>query len=322
MTQLQEHKSSTMVVDAGNFSLNRDKIKEVEVDNQHKIVELVLDAFSTAPTPLTALGIAERDLIMGGEWLMTALEERRLPYVLSNLECDGLNFVDSRVHTQDGVSIEYLSFVSSTLLEKKPMGDFLTVSSMLPECSVTEPVKWLMEHPKQTDIRIAFADLNRNEITSIAPYIDIVIESKIGKTTAGPEVLDSDTILVGVGSKGQNLGELSWSYDSAKSGFTSADSRVAKERDLARRRERLKNLEEQREKVGEQDPEFKKLQRQYEYTQRSISLLEAEIANLPKANGSVMEVTLNLVSLNKDIDNHPGMDKIIEETKIGLEDTK
>ena len=311
-----------MVVDAGNFSLNRDKIKAYELENQHKIVELVLDAFSAGPVPLTALGVAERDLIMGGEWLMTALEARRLPHVLSNLECDGLKFVDSRVHIQDGVSIEYLSFVSSTLLDKKPMGEFLTVSSMLPSCSVTEPAKWLMQHPKETDIRVAFADLNRNEITSIAPYVDIVIESKIGKTTAGPEVLDSDTVLVGVGSKGQNLGELSWSYDSAKSGFTSADSRVAKDRDLTRRRERLKNLEEQREKVGEQDPEFKKLQRQYEYTQRSITLLEVEIANLPKANDSVIEVSLNLVSLNKDIGNHAGMDKIIEQAQIGLEDTK
>ena len=311
-----------MVVDAGNFSLNRDKIKEHELENQHKIVELVLDAFSTAPTPLIALGVAERDLIMGGEWLMTALEERRLPHVLSNLECDGLNFVDSRVHTQDGVSIEYLSFVSSTLLDKKPMGEFLTVSSMLPKCSVKEPATWLVQHPKHTDIRVAFADLNRNEITSIAPYVDIVIESKIGKTTAGPEVLDSDTVLIGVGSKGQNLGELSWSYDSAKSGFTSADSRVAKNRDLTRRKERLKNLEEQRSNVGEQDPEFKKLQRQYDYTYRSITLLETEIANLPKPNGSVMEASLNLVSLNKDIDNHPGMDKIIEQAQLDSEDAK
>ena len=84
----------------------------------------------------------------------------------------------------------------------------------------------------------------------------------------------------------------------------------------------MKNLEEQREKVGEQDPEFRKLQRQYEYTQRSITLLEVEIANLPKANTSVMEVSLNLVSLNKDIANHSGMDKIIEDANLALEATK
>ena len=309
-------------MDAGNFSLNRDKIKQYELPTQRKTVELVLDAFSISPTPLVAVGIGERDLMMGGDWLVSALEERHLPHVISNLQCEGLDFVESRVHTQDGVSLEFLSFVSSTLLDKKPMGELLRVSSMLPKCTAREPVQWLLEHPKQVDIRVAFADLNRNEIASIAPYVDIVIESKIGKTTAEPEVLDAGTVLFGVGSKVQNLGELSWAYDSSKSGFTSGGARVAKERDLTRRRARLKVLENQRKKVAEQDPEYKRLQRQYDYTQRSITQLETEISSLPTNNDSVMKISSNLVPLNRDIANHTGMEQIIEKAQLPVEDAK
>ena len=289
---------------------------------QRKTVELVLDAFFISPTPLVAIGIGERDLMMGGEWLINALEERRLPHVISNLECDGLEFVASRVHTQEDISIEFVSFVSSTLLDKEPMGELLRVSSMLPKCTATEPAQWLAEHPKQADIRVAFADLNRNEIASIAPFVDIVIETKIGKTTPEPEVLDTKTVLFGVGSKGQNLGVLSWTYDPTKSGFTSGGLRVAKESELTRKLERLKTLEMQRNKVSKQDPEYKKLQRQYDYTQRSITVLENELSSLPLNNDTTIVVSSNLVSLNRDIANHAGMEQIIKNAHLAFDDTK
>lgn len=308
-----------MVVDAGNFSLNRDKIKDHELPRQRRTVELLLDGFAATPFPITALGIGERDLLMGGEWLMNAVEERHLPHVMSNLQCEGLNFVESRVHVLEEVSVEFLSFVSPTLLEKEPMGDFLTASSMLSDCTATEPITWLKNHPKESDIRVAFADLNRNEITSIAPYVDIVIESKIGKTTAEPEALDSNTVLFGVGSKGQNLGELSWIYDSTKSGFESGDKKAIKERDLTRRRERLKNLDAQRKNLAEDDVELKKIQRQLEYTKRSIAMLEQEISNIPTANDSVMKLSSNLVTLNKEVANHSETDKLIDKAQFELE---
>ena len=95
----------------------------------------------------------------------------------------------------------------------------------VPSCTATTPIDWLVEHPQQTNLRVAFADLNRNDIGTLSPYADIVIESKIGRTTAGPEGLDAKSVLIGVGSKGKNLGTVSWTYENIKAGFGSVQSK-------------------------------------------------------------------------------------------------
>ena len=49
---------------------------------------------------------------MGGKWLIESLESRQIPHVLSNVVCDGIDFVESRIHSVEGVSIEFLAFMS------------------------------------------------------------------------------------------------------------------------------------------------------------------------------------------------------------------
>jgi len=308
-----------MVVDAGNFSIHTRRIKEVDLPIQRRKVELILDGFKAAPLSLQAIGIGERDLLMGGAWLVEQLNTRGLPHVVSNLSCDGIPFVDSRTHRIGGTTIEFLSFISPSMLESKTVGEQIAVTDMLPGCTMTTPSEWLAEHPRKSDIRIAFADLNRNELETLEPYVDIVIESKMGKTTASPEQMDTNTVLIGVGSKGKNLGHLSWQQASGKSGFASGDAKSSKERDLKRRYTRLQQLEQQILATEDGSPDQNKLQRQIDYTQRSIAQLEAEIGAIPVTDASVTQLTQKLVPLNRSIDNDDAIEQLIATAQTDIE---
>ena len=306
------------MVNAGNFAAPNRRIRSADLSIQRRKAELILDGLSVAPIPLTAMGIGERDLLMGGEWLMKALDDRHIPHVLSNVSCDGLEFVESRVHTVDGVSIEFLAFVSADFMNEDSTGDLRSVSSMLPQCTTLSPVDWFLEHPQQADLRVAFADLNRNDIGSLSPYVDIVIESKLGRTTAGPEALDARSVLIGVGSKGKNLGAVSWTYDANKSGFGSGSTKDGKLRDLDRRKVRLQNLKNDMKKAS--DPfEQNKLQRQIEYTEQSIERVESDLRAIPKVADSVMEISAQLVPLNRSIANFDAVESLIENAKVDIQ---
>ncbi len=300
-----------LVVDAGNFATHTRRIQKKELAIQRRKVELILDGLNNSSKPLTALGIGDRDLLMGGEWLLGTLNERQLPSVLTNLDCEGLDFTKSISTVYKEKTVEFLSFVSPSMLDGSTIGAQLSPASMLPTCEATTPIDWLQAHPKQGDVRVAFADLNQNEISSIAPYVDIVIESKIGKTTSQPQRLDSDSVLVGVGSKGKNIGVLTWQWEEDKTGFSATASTAVKERDLARRRQRLTALKNQMNGLSEVELEQRKLQRQVEYTERAIAKLEADLAAISTQDHQTMDVEMELKALNRQIDDDPVIEGLI-----------
>ena len=65
------------MVNAGNFAAPNRQIKVEDLAIQRRKAELILEGLSVAPIPLTAMGIGERDLLMGGKWLMEALDANR-----------------------------------------------------------------------------------------------------------------------------------------------------------------------------------------------------------------------------------------------------
>ena len=309
--------SKTLVVDAGNFSVHTSRIKSDDLAVQRRKVELILDGFVASSHPLDVLGIGARDLLMGGEWLLQELNERTLPYVLSNIECPTLQFTKQRSIPFQGIRVDFVSLLSSTMPTTTTIGDQFGPMSMLEGCRVQEPSEWLRENLTEngSDIVVAFGDLGPNELDSIAPFVDIVIESKIGKTTVPPQALDSDTILVGVGSKGKNLGVLEWDWDRSKKGFASVGVREAKVRDLERRQQRLAHLTGQMKEVSDNELEKKKLQRQVEYTERAIIQVENELDNLPKGSSTTMEVNFELKPLNRQIVDDAKIETLIDLAK-------
>ena len=312
-----ESASKAIVVDAGNFSVHTRRIKVDDLAVQRRKVELILDGFVGSSRPLDVLGIGERDLLMGGEWLLQELNERELPTVLSNVECSTLQFTKRRSIPFQGVNVDFVSLVSSTMTSTSTIDSQLGPMSMLGDCTIEEPSEWLRENLKENrgDIVVAFADLGPNELDSIAPFVDIVIESKIGKTTVPPQALDADTILIGVGSKGKNLGVLKWNWDNSKNGFTSVGVRDVKEKDLERRQQRLAQLTEKMNGTSDDELERIKLQRQVEYTERAIVQVENELDNLPTGSANAMETTFELKPLNRQIVDDSQIEQLISIAK-------
>ena len=298
------------MVNAGNFAAPNRRIRLVDLPIQRRKAELIMDGLSVAPIPLTAMGVGERDLLMGGKWLIESLESRQIPHVLSNVVCDGIDFVESRIHSVEGFRLSFWH-LCLRIFKGRVNGDLRSVSSMLPQCTACS-IDWLVEHPQQTST-VVFADLNRNDIGTLSPYADIVIESKIGRTTAGPEGLDAKSVLIGVGSK--VVGTVSWTYRAHKAGFGSVQSKETKLRDLEQRQVRLQNLNKDIESTS--DPfEQNKLQRQIEYTEQSIARVEAELLAIPMVEDSVMEISTD--SLNRSIPNFEEIEELIEKAQTDI----
>ena len=308
------------MVDAGNFAVHTKRIQSKDLAIQRRKVELILDGFANSSIVPQAIGIGERDLLMGGEWLLENLSRRQLPHVLSNISCSDLSFQPVVETTYQGVPVQFYAFISPSVLESKTIGEQHVVSDMIGDCIVQAPNEWMQKQaaPSTNTLRIAFADLSTNEIDSIAPYVDMVIESKIGKTTSSPQALDTDSVLVGVGAKGKNLGILTWEWDNAKQGFSSVGAIEGKQKDLERRKHRLQYLEDQESSLSPQEIEAQKLQRQIEYTQRAIIKLEAEISSVPEGNGNTMDLQLELKPLNRQIENDQTIETLIAQAQADI----
>ena len=103
-----------------------------------------------------------------------------------------------------------------------------------------------------------------------------------------------------------------------KAGFGSVQSKETKLRDLERRQVRLQNLNKDIESTS--DPfEQNKLQRQIEYTEQSIARVEAELLAIPTVEDSVMEISAQLIPLNKSIPNFESVEELVEKAQIDIQ---
>ena len=132
---------------------------------QRRKVELILDGFVGSSRPLDVLGIGERDLLMGGEWLLQELNERELPTVLSNVECPTLQFTKRRSIPFQGVNVDFVSLVSSTMTSTSTIGSQLGPMSMLGDCIIEEPSEWLRENLQDNRGDIVVALIDKEEAT-------------------------------------------------------------------------------------------------------------------------------------------------------------
>ena len=88
------------MVNAGDFAAPNRQI-DWWIYRYNVAKQNIMDGLSVAPIPLTPMGVGERDLLMGGKWLIESLESRQIPHVLSNVVCDGID-CRSRIHSVEG----------------------------------------------------------------------------------------------------------------------------------------------------------------------------------------------------------------------------
>lgn len=266
-----------------------------------------------------AVGIAERDLAAGYEFLQGLTEQTEFPWLSANLirRTDGEPlFTPSALIKKGGLRI---GLTGLTNPEKKGQPDIEKEVDILPWRKVLPDI--LADLREEADLIILFSNLaegQNREISSRYPEIQIIIQSGQRTTNLKPSLYDN-TLVFQTSDQGKYLGEMeiTWSPPGKWNKSKPANSLVNKKSELDRLNWQLQNLLKKGnpEEVYKNRPAMLKriryLQERTEKLTREIAQLEEEEAREQK--GAEWDNTF--WSLSKDIADDRKIVEIINEIK-------
>lgn len=307
------------MLDAGNFSTDKRRFKTEELSVRQRKASLMLEGLMVSPVKPSAIGLGERDLLMGLDWLKSEETRWSVPFVLSNLECDDTTFQSVRLVQLGSQTMAVYSMISPSILEGQDSGSLRAASEVLNGCRIVQPSDWLREHQVDADIHVVFADLNDNEMDALTPWADLLVETKIGKMNHHPKAIDATTVWVGPGSKGKNMLELSWTWNPTIDGFSDPEATKALEVDLDRKQKRLLYLQEELAGVDVDSAPQKRLQRQIDFANQGIAKIESQISLNASNDASANPLSQKLLPLNRSYEDWVELTPIIERAQKDIE---
>ena len=300
-----------LVFDAGNFSNANVRIDEQDLLVAKRKTQMMFDAF--AKSKIDAVGLGERDIHLGLSWLLPEAATRKLPLVLSNVQCEG----------------DLQSLFSSQI--EIPVGaEHITVYAFVPEntkiskdtnCSVIGFDAFFAQHPVDTShVNLAFASLSENEMISLADKIDIFIETKVGKAVVNPESLDLDSVWLGVGNKGKTIGHVTTSVQSSMHGFRANDVFANIDEDIEKQQNRIARLQQQKSEAEQekQEKQVLSLERQISYAEKNITELQSKkskFADAPPVNN----IRHDVIALDSSVQDMPSILEMVTQGKEEIE---
>ena len=303
-TIIEEKKQSGkkfIIVDSGNFSSPRLRIKDEEKEQFRLKSQLMMDSF--VMNDVQALGLGQKDFVLGSEWLFQELQKHKLPFVVSNLECAGVDIPKVQKVSVDGVSFQFYSF--------------LTEKAKIDGCTVTPPTQAWQELKKEDlgDINIMFSHLTSTELTGEFLEFDIIMETATGKRVDTPESLDQDTVLLGAGSKGKVLGFAILNLHPEHKGFRAANAGQSLDTDIERWEKKIAKLQQElEEKPGARS----RLERQIKYYSDRKKTLE-EKKKILGTEAKTHDILNELIPLGRDVADHPEVAKKLTKTLEDIE---
>lgn len=306
-------------MDAGNFSTDKRRFKPEELSVRQRKASLMLEGMMVSPVKPSVVGLGERDLLMGLDWLKAEEKRWSVPFVLSNLECDEPMFDSVRRVQLESQTMAVYAMISPSIMEEQTYGSLLSASDLLKGCRIVPPSDWLREHQVDADIQVVFADLNDNEMDALTPWADLLVETKIGKMNHHPKAIDSTTVWVGPGSKGKNILELSWTWNPTINGFYDPEATKVLKVDLERKQKRLLYLQEEFASVEVDSASYKRLQRQIDFANQGITKIESQISSQSSTDVSANPISQNLLPLNRSFEDWADLTPIIERAQQDIE---
>ena len=177
------------------------------------------------------IGLGERDLLMGLDWLQSeAHRDGRFPFILSNLECENARFDAARIVEFGGQTMAVYAMISPSILTEQMYGRLRICTEVLNNCSISNPSDWLRKNQERCGYSCGLCGFKLNEMDALAPWVDLVVETKIGKMNHHPKAIDSTTVWVGRGSKGKNVIEVELGWDLSTKGFHDPDVKIFRTR--------------------------------------------------------------------------------------------
>lgn len=290
-----------VMVDAGNFSTPNLQIKEDEKFQFRLKSQLMMETF--VMNGVQALGLGQKDFVLGSEWLFQELQKNALPFVVSNLECEGVDIPKVQKVIVEGVSFQFYSL--------------LTEKAKVDGCTVIPPLEAWNELKKEPlgDINVLFSHLTSTELETGFLDFDIILETATGKRLDTPESLDEDTVLIGSGSKGKVIGWAQLNLHPMHKGFRASNAGASLDLDLERWEKKIAALHEE---IKEKPTEESRLDRQIKYYSDRKAELEKKKAIL-SSNAKTHNILNGLIPLEKTVEDHPKIAEKLLETLEKIE---
>lgn len=293
-----------MVVDAGNLYFGKPTIRAEERAQQEEKARLQAAAYALSGVDAMLPGAG--DLAFGLSFVQTLAREHELPYVAANLDCGGtLPFPASRTVERAGQRITIVGVVGGAAKE--------------PGCLRTEPVAAtraaLLAAP--ADVVVVLSGQRAEEDEALAeavPGISLLVNGQDRMQLDQPRSLPSGGLLLGAGSRGKQLGVLTYTLRPGATRWRDAAvlGRYADQRDSYAKR--LKELEAKIAAASDETTRGR-LQKQSEFLAKKLAEVDAELAREASSVEPSHDVRNTLVDMGAEIADHPATAALVAAAK-------
>lgn len=265
---------------------------------------LQLEAY--AHSGIDAMGIGEADLALGVGWLSEQIQQHELPYIASNLKCDGLTLPTGRVVQRGGVKLGFIAAVGPD------NGADCAVQSAVPA------LKKAISALGEVDLLVLLSHQGPkldDGVASALPEIDLVVNGHGRKALKPPRVLPGGTVQLSTGTRGKKLGIAQISLVPGASGFVVTGQSTQLETKISEARSRIQRTED-RVATARDEKQRERTEKRLRRLQGELSSLEADLEASKSAETAPHHTIENrLKPLNEDISDHQGVHTLVTAAK-------
>lgn len=304
VVEAERAKGPVFVVDGGSLYWKQPSIDQALLPQQREKARLIARAYKDAG--IDAMLPAAADLALGMDFVRGLAAEFELPYVATNLECDGgPPFARVLQSERGGVRWAVVGLVDDAL--------------RVPGCRVVDPASVLASTVAgvQADLVLLLADRPSQEVDRLLDPpigVDLVIGTE-RRTLDRPLPAPGGALRLGAGSRGKQVGVLKMELVEGAERWSDPDAagRIASQKD--RYAERLQ-IEKNKLAQTTDEAARARAQRQVEFLTGKVADLEAELAAATTAApGPANRAENRLVGLDDKVKDHPATAALLAEAK-------
>jgi hypothetical protein len=293
-----------MVVDAGDLMWRSKTLEQGRLAQQRVKGRLQLDAF--VHSGIDAMVPGDADLALGLDWLGQQMRALDVPYVATNLSCEGLPMPTHRVVDVGGLRIGVLGVVGRELAGP------CTFRAIVPA------INQALNDAGEVDLVVVLSHQNGSADESMAaavPAIDVVVNGHSKMHIAAPTPLGETAIQLAAGKRGKKLGIARIQISAGAKGFQiegrTADLKRKLERAetrVTKTKDKLKLAKDTR-STSRLESRLRRLEGQAEEVRAALAGAGLETAGLKHA----IENTLR--PLSEDVDDHDKVSAMVQVAK-------
>lgn len=223
-----------LVVDAGDLMWKSKTLDASRIAQQRVKGRLQLEAMSQGGIDAMVLGDA--DLTLGLEWIGQQMRDLDLPYVATNMVCEGVPMPAYRRVSVGDLEVGVLGVMG------REQAGACTFKAVVP--AISQALDGLGE----VDLVVVLSHQDsgaERDMAAAVPEIDVIINGHSKKSTPTPISLGETAVQLGAGSRGKKLGVATLQIEKGARGFQ-VDGRLKDlERKLDRAAERLAKTQDQ-----------------------------------------------------------------------------